>query len=117
MYTFPAHDLWGGLRIATRSEGDRLAQSMVDFTDDNEKNPEAAYIISYTFGPSTPDVLVAQAIVDTKGVVNAPAFEEIRRTPVIMDEVKKRSIADMTNTYLLPNKQQYVRCSSQLLLY
>jgi hypothetical protein len=117
MYTFPAVDLWGGLRVATRSEGDRLAQSMVDFTNDNEKNREAAYIISYTFGPSAPDVLVAQAVVDTKGVVNASAFKEIQRIPVIMDEVKRRSMADMANTYLLPNKQQYVRCSSQLLLY
>jgi FAD/FMN-containing dehydrogenase len=48
MCTFPAHDLWGGTRAATRSEGDELAQTMVDFMDNNEKNSVDAYIINYS---------------------------------------------------------------------
>jgi FAD/FMN-containing dehydrogenase len=114
MYTFPAHDLWGGIRAANRSKGDELAQTMVDFTDNNEKNPEGAYIINYTFGPSAPDVLVAHVIVDTNGVFNASAFREIQKVPVIMHDVKKRTMANMANSYLLPSNQQYVRSSFQL---
>jgi FAD/FMN-containing dehydrogenase len=89
MYTFPAHDLWGGIRATSRSEGDALAQTMVEFTDSNENNPEAAYIINHTFGPGAPEVLVAHVIVDTNGVFNALAFRDIQRIPVIMDDVKK----------------------------
>jgi hypothetical protein len=107
MYTFPAHDLWGGIRAAIRSEGDKLAQTMVDFTNNNEKNPEDAYIINYTYGPSGPDVVVAHVLVDTNSVVNAPAFTEIQKIPVVMDNVKKRSMANMANSYLLPSHQQY----------
>jgi hypothetical protein len=114
MYNFPTHDLWGGIRAATRSEGDELAHTMVDFTDKKEINPEDAYIINYTFGPRAPDVLVAHVIVNTNGVANASAFKEIQKIPVIMDDVKKRSMANMANSYLLPNNQQYVRCSSLL---
>jgi FAD/FMN-containing dehydrogenase len=117
MYAFPAHDIWGGIRAATRSEGDQLAQTMVDFTNDNKKNPEDAYIINYTFGPSGTDVLVAHVIVDTNGVANASAFKEIQKVPVIMDDVKQRSMANMANSYLLPSNQQYVRCSILSLLY
>jgi FAD/FMN-containing dehydrogenase len=110
MYTFPAQDLWGGIRVATRSEGDTLAQTMVDFTNKNEKDPGAAYIINYTFGSSGPDILVAHVIVDTTGLVNASAFTEIQKIPVIMNDVKKRSMVNMANSYLLPSNQQYVHC-------
>lgn len=107
MYTFPAQDLWGGVRAAIRSEGDGLAQTMVDFTDQNHKNPQAAYIINYSFNlKSSPDVLVAHVIAETSGTVNASAFEKIMETPVVVDDIKQRSMADMAKTYTLPSHQQ-----------
>lgn len=107
MYTFPAIDVWGGIRASIRSEGDRLAKALVDFTNDNEKNPEDAYIINYTFNPSTsPEVLVAHVVINTKGVINASAFDEIRKVPAIMDDVKKRSMENMADSYLLPSRQR-----------
>lgn len=108
LYAFPSHDLWGGIRVATRSEGDRIAQTMVDFTKNNEENPEDAYIINYTFGPDSPNVLVAHVIVDTKGTSDAPAFTEIQKIPVVLEDVKKRSMANMADSYLLPAQKQYV---------
>jgi hypothetical protein len=114
MYAFPAHDLWGGIRTATRSEGERLAQTMVEFTEKNQQNPEDAYIINFAYGPTGPDVLVAHVLVDTNGVVNASAFKEIQEIPAIMNDVKKRSMADMANSYLLPSAQQYASCSSHI---
>jgi hypothetical protein len=107
MYTFPAVDLWGGIRAATRSEGDKLAKAMVDFTNNNKKNPEDAFIINYTYNPG-PDVLVAHVIVDTKGVVNASAFKDIQKIPVVMNDVKKRTMENMADSYLLPSHQQFV---------
>ncbi|KAF1993844.1 Glucooligosaccharide oxidase [Amniculicola lignicola CBS 123094] len=107
MYTFPAKDIWGGIRASLRSEGDKLAQTMVDFTNDNEKNPEDAYIINYAFNPSSsPDVLVAHVVVDTNGVVNASAFEEILKVPVVMNDVKMRTMENMAESYLLPGNQR-----------
>ncbi|KAF2231357.1 FAD-binding domain-containing protein [Viridothelium virens] len=109
MYTFAAKDLWGGIRAATRSEGDRLAQTMVDFTDNNSRNLADAYIINYTFnGSASPDVLVAHVIVDTDGLINASAFDEIQRVPAIMNDVKMRTMANMADSYLLPSGQQQV---------
>jgi hypothetical protein len=106
------HDLWDGIRAATRSEGDELAQTMVDFIDNKEIKTQD--VINYTFGPSAPDVLVAHVIVNTNCMANASAFKEIQKIPVIMDDVKKGSMANMANSYLLPNNQQYVRSSSFL---
>ena len=109
MYTFPANDLWGGIRIAARSEGDKLAQTMVDFTNDNKNHPEDAYIINYTFNPGfSSETLAAHVIVDTNGVVNAPAFEGIQKIPVVLEDVKKRTMTNMANSYLLPSNQQWV---------
>jgi FAD/FMN-containing dehydrogenase len=107
MYTFPAKDIWGGIRVAVRGKGDELAQAMVDFTNNNKKNPEDAYIINYTFNPSSSwDAQVAHVVVDTKGVVNAPAFDKVTKIPVIMDDVKTRTMANMANSYLLPSHEQ-----------
>ena len=115
MYTFPAQDLWGGIRAASRSKGDQLAQSMVNFTNNNEKNPGDAYIISYTFGPSAPDVLVAHVTVNTDGMINASAFGEIQEIPVVIDDIRSRSMANMAGSYLLPGSQQYVQSPPLLL--
>ncbi|UPX18393.1 uncharacterized protein EKO05_0008695 [Ascochyta rabiei] len=109
MYTFPAHDLWGGIRAAVRSEGDNLAQTLVDFTEQNCKNPQAAYILNYTFNPElSADTIVAHVIVDTNGTANAPAFDAIQKVPVIVGDVKKRTMADMADSYKLPSHQQQV---------
>jgi FAD/FMN-containing dehydrogenase len=104
---FPAKDIWGGIRASVRSEGDALAQTMVDFTNNNQKNPEGAYIINYTFNPSSSsEVLVAHVVVDTNGVVNASAFDKIRKIPAVMDDSKTRTMENMADSYLLPSHQQ-----------
>ncbi|KAF1363908.1 FAD-binding domain-containing protein [Lizonia empirigonia] len=109
MYTFPAQDLWGGVRAAIRSEGDGLAQTMVDFTDQNHKNPQAAYIVNYAFDlTSSSDVLVAHVIAETSGTFNASVFEKIMEIPVVVEDVKQRSMADMARTYTLPSHQEQV---------
>ncbi|KAF1953113.1 FAD-binding domain-containing protein [Byssothecium circinans] len=109
LYTFPAKDVWGGIRAAARDQGDALAQAMVDFTNTNNKNPEAAFIINYTFNPgSSSDILVAHVVIDTDGVVNAPAFAKVQQIPVILNDVKNRSMANMANSYLLPGDEQQV---------
>lgn len=86
---------------------------IVDFTNDNNKNPKDAYIIDYTFNPSfSSDILVGHVIVDANGLVNASAFDKIQKVPVVVDDVKKRTTANMADSYLLPSDQQQVCCSS-----
>ncbi|KAJ4357068.1 hypothetical protein N0V95_002806 [Ascochyta clinopodiicola] len=109
MYTFPAHNLWAGIRVAVGSEGDKLSQTMVDFTEQNRKNPQAAYILNYTFNPAlSADTIVAHVIVDTAGTANATAFDSIQKVPVFVDDVKERTMADMADSYKLPSHQQQV---------
>ncbi|KAH7072584.1 hypothetical protein FB567DRAFT_206280 [Paraphoma chrysanthemicola] len=108
MHAFPAQDVWGGIRVATRQEGDKLARSMVDFTNNVEKNPEDAYILIYTYGPDSPDILVPHAVIDTSGVANASAFSEIQKIPVIVNDVKERSVANLVDSYLGPGNQQVI---------
>lgn len=106
MYTLPAHDLWGGIRAAQRSEGDRLAELTVDFTNNNHKNPEAAFILNHNYNPASgPDVLVAHVVVDTNGTANAMAFDKILKLPVVLDDVSTRSMANMSASYNLPKHQ------------
>ncbi|KAL9086094.1 MAG: hypothetical protein Q9165_007306 [Trypethelium subeluteriae] len=62
---------------------------MVDFTNDNHRNPENAYIVDYTFNSSSSsDILVAHVIVDTNGVAKASALDKIQKIPVVANDVK-----------------------------
>lgn len=107
--TVPATPLWGGMRASPRSAGDDIAQTLVDFTNDNEKNPETAYIINYTYNPSVvPDVVIASVVVDTLGKEDAPIIENIKNVPTLFQDVKTRTISDITKAYVLPSGLRYV---------
>jgi hypothetical protein len=107
MYTFPAHDLWGGIRAANRSEGDRLAELTVEFTNNNHKNPGAAFILNHNYNPASgPDILIAHVVVDTSGTANATIFDEILKVPAMLNDVSTRSMANMSASYNLPRHQQ-----------
>jgi hypothetical protein len=107
MYTFPAQDLWGGVRVAMRGEGDGLAQIMVDFTEKNHKDPQAAFLLSYDFNPTAaPFVFVTHMIVNTNGTAYGPTFEKIQGVPAVLEDVKERSIASMATSYSLPGGRQ-----------
>lgn len=109
MYTFPAHDLWGGVRAAMRNEGDALAQMMVDFTNENHKDPQAAFMLSYDFNPTAaPLVFVTHMIVNTNGTANGETFSKIQKVPTVLEDIKERSMASMAQTYSLPSGRQFV---------
>ncbi|RAR14733.1 FAD-binding protein [Stemphylium lycopersici] len=110
-------DLWGGIRAASKSEGDQLAHFMVNVTDNNKKSPGHAYIVSYTFGPSALDILVAHAIVNTNGMINASEFREIQEIPVVIDDARSRSMVNMVDSHLLPSSQQNSNIDWQYLNY
>ncbi|KAH7079776.1 hypothetical protein FB567DRAFT_449862 [Paraphoma chrysanthemicola] len=107
MYTFPARNMWGGVRIAMRSEGDGLAQTMVDFTESNYKDPQAAFMLSYDYNPAVaPIVCVTHMIVSTNGSADGSTFEKIQKVPAILEDVKERSMASMASSYRLPSGRQ-----------
>lgn len=109
MEAFPAGQLWGGIRASDKSETPALVKSLIDFTNNNHKSPEAAYIINFTYQPSiSPDVVVAQVLIDTKGVENAPMFKEIQQIPEFFNDLKKRPMSGVANDYLLPSGKRYV---------
>ncbi|KAF3034789.1 hypothetical protein E8E12_003421 [Didymella heteroderae] len=112
-------DLWTALKggsgnfgIVTRfdiSEGDRLAELTVDFTNTNHKNPETAFILNHSYNAASgSDVLVAHIVVDIDGTANPMAFDEILKVPVVLNDVSTRSMANMSASYNLPRHQQQV---------
>ncbi|KAM0326585.1 hypothetical protein ACHAQA_006454 [Verticillium albo-atrum] len=103
LQTFPTNPLWGGIRAAEKSHTAAIGASMVNFTANNHKNPEAAYLINFTYNPGmSPDILVAQVVVDTNGVEAPPAFDEALAVPELFNDIKVRSMGGMSNDYLLP---------------
>lgn len=101
---FEAGQLWGGIRASEKTHADLVIEALIKFTDDNHKNPEAAFIVNFTFQPSmAPDIIIAQVLVDTYGVVNPPAFEQVQKIPELFNDIKKRPMSGIANDYLLPS--------------
>ncbi|EGY17066.1 hypothetical protein VD0002_g302 [Verticillium dahliae] len=101
--TFPSKPLWGGIRASENSHTAAVGAAMVNFTANYHKNPEAAYLINFTYNPGmSSDILVAQVVVDTSGKVAPPAFDQALAVPELFNDIKVRSMGNMSNDYLLP---------------
>jgi FAD/FMN-containing dehydrogenase len=109
MQTFPAAPVWGGMQASPRSAGDDIIAALVKFVEESERNPQDALIVNFTYNPGMfGDVVVASVIVDTKGVENAGAFEEVQKVPTLMKDLKTRSIEKIASAYLLPSNERWV---------
>jgi FAD/FMN-containing dehydrogenase len=105
---FESGQLWGGIRTSDKSHQREIIDALVKFTDDNHKNPEAAFIINFTYQPAMgADIVIAQALIDTDGVENPPVFEDIQKVPELFRDIKKRPMSGVANDYVLPSGLRY----------
>ena len=105
--SFPAGPVWGGIRASDRSQGDIVAGAMVNFTANQHKDRDSAYLINWTYNPAmSPDVLVAQVLINTAGVERAPAFDETLQASQLFDDFTTRSMSQVAESYLLPSGLQ-----------
>lgn len=103
MSTFPAKDVWGGVRITPNTELDAMADALVKFTDKNDKHPESALLVNFTYMPSvSPDIVAGQFMADTGGVENSPGFEEVLSVPDTLRDLKQRPLSSLAGDYALP---------------
>ena len=105
--TFPAQDIWGGMRASAKTESEALIQALVNFTDRNHEKPETAFIVNWTYMPSmVPDVIVAHVLVDTDGKEGDEIFDEVRGVPELFNDIKKRPMSGIAADYVLPHGMQ-----------
>lgn len=109
LFTFPSSPVWGGLRVATLSQGAAVADSMVNFTANYHKNRGSAYLINWTYSPSMgKDPVISLFLVDTEGVEKGPAFAEALKIPEIMDALSVNRLDKLVDTYALPAGKRHV---------
>ncbi|KAF2805035.1 FAD-binding domain-containing protein [Mytilinidion resinicola] len=102
MRTIPATRVWGGVIVAPRSSGMEIVEALVRFTDESEKRPEDAMIVGFTFmAAMASEVVALSVLVDTNGVPDAAAFEEIQKVPAVVKDLKIRSVEESANLYSL----------------
>jgi len=107
---FPNKDLWGGPRIANKSYTDETIKSLIDFTNNNVNNPVDAYITIWSYNPAQfSEVVIVSVIVDTDGVVNASAFDEVYKIPTIATDISVRNMANIAIASEQPANNRYVK--------
>ncbi|EHK96786.1 putative Cytokinin dehydrogenase 1 [Glarea lozoyensis 74030] len=109
MQAFTAVPLWGGLSAAERKYGDTIITELINFTNNNAKNPEDALIVNFTYNPGMfTEIVVAMVTVDVKGAVAPPAFEQIAKVPTVLADLTTRSMSNIATSYLLAPGSQNV---------
>ena len=104
---FKSGPLWGGIRASDKSHTKDIIKALIDFTNNNHKSPETAFIINFTANQS-PDIVVAQVLVDTDNKENPPIFKDIQKVPELFNDIKHRPMSGIANDYLLPANLRYV---------
>jgi hypothetical protein len=107
---FPNKDVWGGARIANKTYQDEFVTALIDFTNNNVNNPQDALILAFSYNPAQfSEVVIFNVIVDTDGVVNAPAFNEVYSIPTISTDISTRSMTNIAVTYEQVAGNRYVK--------
>jgi hypothetical protein len=107
---FPDKDLWGGARIANKTYQDESVTALIDFTNNNVNNPQAALILAFSYNSAQfSEVVIFNVIVDTDGVVNASAFNEVYNIPTISPDITTRSMTNIAVTYEQVAGNRYVK--------
>lgn len=100
--TFPAKDVWGGLRATPHTEIDAMIDALIAFTDKNHKHPEAAVIVNFIYIPAMdPEVIVINLVADTEGQENSPGLDGILSVPEKFRDFKKRPLSVITTDYTM----------------
>lgn len=106
LQSFPATNVWGGMSVYSNNYTDQLLKGLVDFTSDNKNHPEDAYIGIFQYDPAaSPDVLTASSMVDTKAVVDAPAFAKLQAIPALQADLQVRTMSNLASAFVLPANQ------------
>ncbi len=94
--TTSSPSVWGGSNIHDKSNADRIANALVNFTNKNYLHPEDAHLVLAAYNTVTPqDIGLITVTVDTLDVANAPAFAEIQQIPVTATTVKHTTLGDL----------------------
>ncbi|KAK5992201.1 FAD-dependent monooxygenase sdcF [Cladobotryum mycophilum] len=107
---FQTGQLWGGMRASNKSTAPEIIKALVNFTNNNAKNPEAAFLINFTYQPSLVqgELIVAHVLIDTDGVPKPSIFREVLQVPELFSDMKKRPMSGIANDYVLPSGKSNV---------
>lgn len=109
MQAFSTNGIWGGMRASNRTYGDQLIDELVKFGNSSSDHPEDAFLINFTYNPSSfTEVVISHVIVDTYAAVDPPAFDSIQTIPTVLKDLKTRTMAEIATTYILPAGDRYV---------
>ncbi|KAH7177068.1 hypothetical protein EDB81DRAFT_864408 [Dactylonectria macrodidyma] len=104
LQTIAGGPFWGGIRASNVSQSEIITNAMVNFTDSNDKNPEASFLINWTYNPSiASEIVLAQVMVDTTGVEKPAVFDEALEATELFSGFSVRPLSEMADTYALPS--------------
>ncbi|TLS25296.1 hypothetical protein PpBr36_06834 [Pyricularia pennisetigena] len=100
LYTHPSVPAWGGLRVSPYSEGPLVAQAVVNFTTNTAKHPGSSYLVNWSYDLNVnPEPFTAQFLIDTDGVVEAPAFAEALKVGEYFNDFSMRPMHQLVDDY------------------
>lgn len=102
METFPSNDIWGGTTLSSKESIPEAIRAIAEFTTNLPQNPHSSLIGAVNYIPQLKDIGVGAALVETRGVEDAPAFARWEKLPKMVKTTQKKSILAMGLETALP---------------
>ena len=103
--TFPAHDIWDGSVVYTKSATPDLIKAFVNFTASLTENPDAHILFMWTLLPGTKAPFVNMLMTHLDWVENGKSLQKFMDIPGEKN-MTNTSIAKKIAGFLLPSGQQ-----------
>ncbi|ETS73771.1 hypothetical protein PFICI_14717 [Pestalotiopsis fici W106-1] len=102
MKTVKSDQVWGGMTFYPKQTIPQAIDAVVSFAGKVNDDPDSNLVCIFTYMSEFKDVVVATLFNQIQGIEAAPAYDEWRAIPEIMNTVKKTTISEMAFEYNIP---------------
>ncbi|KAK3988855.1 hypothetical protein QBC44DRAFT_370683 [Cladorrhinum sp. PSN332] len=102
MRTVPCSAVWGGMTFYSKALIPTAIESIVEFTDEIEKDKDNNLVVIFSHQPDFKDVVIATLYVNVVGQEKPAAFKKWLEMPEIMSMVKMTNLKEMSLEYNIP---------------
>ena len=100
--TVPLDQVWGGILVVPKVNIPRICQMTSEFVPKIAQSPASNLFVVIGYSPDLKDVAASMGILNTRGVVDDPIYDEWRELPTIADTIKATTVYDLSFTVIQP---------------
>ncbi len=105
MRTVPCERMWGGVVVSPKEHARDYIRATVNFTGRVADYPDSSMVSTLGHSPEFGNITAWAIMVETRGVPNSRAFEELSAIPKLTDTCKPKTMLEIGSEITLPTNR------------